>query len=47
MNVTDNDGDTPIYTVEDVSTARFLVEHGATLARTNNEGVSVRHLYRP
>jgi ankyrin repeat protein len=42
VNVTDNDGDTPLYTVEDVPTARFLVEHGAIIARQNLEGVSVR-----
>jgi hypothetical protein len=42
VNITDNDGDTPLYTVETVETARFLVEHGATVDRTNNEGVSVR-----
>lgn len=41
MNITDSDGDTPLYTVEDLATARFLVEHGAVVARQNNEGVSV------
>jgi hypothetical protein len=42
VNVSDSDGDTPLYTVEDLVTARFLVEHGALVARQNNEGVSVR-----
>lgn len=42
MNVTDNDGDTPLYVVENVETARFLVEHGATINRQNDEGISVR-----
>lgn len=41
VNITDNDGDTPLYTVETVETARFLVEHGAVVDRTNNEGISV------
>lgn len=43
MNITDNDGDTPLYTVETVETARFLVERGAVVDRTNNEGVSVSY----
>lgn len=42
MNVTDEDGDTPLYTVENLETARWLLDHGATLDRRNNEGVSVR-----
>lgn len=45
INITDDDGDTPLYTVEDSSTARFLVEHGATLDHRNNDGLSpVEHL---
>ncbi|KAJ7158801.1 ankyrin repeat-containing domain protein [Mycena filopes] len=45
VNVQDGDGDTPIYTVENVETARFLVDHGATLDRQNSEGVSpIDHL---
>ena len=42
MNIADSDGDTPLYTVENLQTARFLVQHGALVARHNNEGVSVR-----
>jgi hypothetical protein len=42
VNVTDDDGDTPLYTVENVATASFLVQHGATVDRRNHEGVSVR-----
>jgi hypothetical protein len=42
VNITDNDGDTPLYTVETVETARFLVQHGAVVDRTNNDGISVR-----
>jgi len=40
VNVTDEDGDTPLYTVENLDTARFLVEHGAAADRRNNDGVS-------
>jgi hypothetical protein len=45
VNVEDGDGDTPIYTVENVETARFLVDHGAVLDRQNSEGVSVGLIY--
>ena len=41
VNVVDGDGDTPLYTVEDIKTAQFLVAQGAVVDRTNNEGVSV------
>ncbi|KAJ6505959.1 ankyrin repeat-containing domain protein [Mycena vulgaris] len=45
VNVQDGDGDTPIYTVENVETARFLVDHGAVLDRQNSEGISpIDHL---
>jgi hypothetical protein len=42
VDITDEDGDTPLYAVENVETARFLVEHGATVNRVNNDGISVR-----
>lgn len=42
VNVTDSDGDTPLYLVEDIETAQFLIENGAVVQRTNNEGISVR-----
>lgn len=42
VNIADSDGDTPLYTVENLETARFLVQHGAVVARHNNEGISVR-----
>lgn len=41
MNITDEDNDTPIYTVETIESAKWLVEHGAVLDRRNNEGLSV------
>lgn len=40
VNITDDDGDTPLYVVENVETARFLVDHGAVVDRHNSEGVS-------
>ncbi|TBU49844.1 ankyrin [Dichomitus squalens] len=40
VNVTDEDGDTPLYVVENVETARFLVERGAVVNRHNSEGLS-------
>lgn len=41
VNLTDDDGDTPLYTVEDTETARFLVDNGAAIDHRNAEGVSV------
>ncbi|KAG0705656.1 ankyrin repeat-containing domain protein [Suillus ampliporus] len=45
VDITDEDGDTPLYAVENIETARWLLDHGATLDRQNNEGVSpIEHL---
>lgn len=44
VNITDDDGDTPLYTVESIDTARYLVDHGAAVDHRNNEGVSVRSI---
>lgn len=45
VNITDDDGDTPLYTVENIDTARYLVEHGAVVDRQNAEGTSpIEHL---
>ncbi|KAG5638896.1 hypothetical protein H0H81_008955 [Sphagnurus paluster] len=45
VNITDDDGDTPLYTVENIDTARFLIDHGATIARHNTDGISpIEHL---
>lgn len=41
VNITDEDGDTPLYTVESVDVAQFLVEHGANASHRNSEGISV------
>lgn len=44
INITDEDGDTPLYTVESVECARFLIEQcGADPAWKNHEGVTVSH----
>ncbi|QRW18055.1 ankyrin repeats [Rhizoctonia solani] len=40
VNITDEEGDTPLYTAETVAVAQFLVEHGALVDVTNSEGVS-------
>jgi len=40
VNITDNDNDTPIYTVETIEIARWLVDHGAVIDRRNYEGLS-------
>lgn len=41
INVTDEDGDTPLYTVESVQVAKWMVEHGAEADVRNAEGLSV------
>ncbi|KAG8679315.1 hypothetical protein FRC11_003883, partial [Ceratobasidium sp. 423] len=40
VNITDEEGDTPLYAAETVAVAQFLVEHGALVDVTNSEGVS-------
>ncbi|KAI0264493.1 ankyrin repeat-containing domain protein [Gloeopeniophorella convolvens] len=40
VNITDEDGDTPLYTVENVETAQFLINNGADAAWRNHEGLS-------
>lgn len=48
MNITDEDGDTPLYVVENVETARYLVERGAEIHHRNHEGITVCcTLYEP
>lgn len=47
VNVTDEDGDTPLYTVEDIETARWLLEHGATADRSNADGLNVSYTFKP
>lgn len=46
VNVKDSDGDTPLYTVELLSTAQWLVQHGATVDMKNSEDISVSRLGR-
>ncbi|CED84727.1 FOG: Ankyrin repeat [Phaffia rhodozyma] len=40
INLTDEDGETPLFTVESVDTARFLIENGADVAWKNKEGLN-------
>ena len=42
VNVKDDDDETPLFTVESVDMARWLVEHGASLDCRNQEGKTVR-----
>ncbi|KAL0954807.1 hypothetical protein HGRIS_003754 [Hohenbuehelia grisea] len=45
VNLRDDDGDTPLYTVENIQTAAFLLQHGALIDTTNNQGISpIDHL---
>ncbi|WVF72126.1 hypothetical protein IAT40_006938 [Kwoniella sp. CBS 6097] len=39
-NIQDDDGDTPLYVVESLEVARWLVEKGADLAHENEEGLT-------
>lgn len=41
VNVTDGDGDTPLFTCETLPAARWLVEHGADVGHRNGEGETV------
>lgn len=38
----DADGDTPLYCVENIETARWLIDRGAIVDHRNHENVSVR-----
>ncbi|KAG9011094.1 hypothetical protein FRB94_009237 [Tulasnella sp. JGI-2019a] len=40
VNVTDDDGETPLFVVESIATARHLVENGATPDHRNHEGLT-------
>ncbi|KAI8821433.1 ankyrin repeat-containing domain protein [Fimicolochytrium jonesii] len=42
VNVTDNDGDTPLHVCETVEAAECLKELGADMTRENDEGKKVR-----
>jgi hypothetical protein len=41
VNVSDEDGDTPLYTVENIETACLLVDSGADVMWRNHEGLTV------
>ncbi|KAG9089245.1 hypothetical protein FRC07_012375 [Ceratobasidium sp. 392] len=47
VNVTDEEGDTPLYTAESLAVAQFLVEHGAEVDVKNSEDISVRIIFPP
>lgn len=44
INLRDDDGDSPLYVVESVETARWMVGHGADPSLTNDEGLTVRSI---
>ena len=44
IDLPDDDGDTPLFTVESVATAQRLVERGADVGWTNEEGLTVNQL---
>lgn len=39
--MTDGDGDTPLYTIENIETAQILLDHGADPTWRNDEGLTV------
>jgi len=41
VNITDEDNESPLFTVESVAVARWLVDHGAHVDIKNSEGISV------
>jgi ankyrin repeat protein len=41
INLRDDDGDTPLYVVESVEMARWMIERGAQWGVVNEEGLSV------
>ena len=41
INISDDDGETPIFTVESLEMARWMVDHGADVQITNQEGLTV------
>jgi len=41
INLTDDEGETPLFTVETMEAAQYLVANGANVAQENEEGVNV------
>ena len=41
VNITDDDGDTPLFTVESIELAQWLIAHGADHLHRNAEGLRV------
>ena len=44
INITDDDGETPLFVVENVSMARLIVELGGNPNHRNQEGMTVSNL---
>jgi ankyrin repeat protein len=42
INLTDDEGETPLFTVETMEAAQFLVAQGANVSQQNEEGQNVR-----
>lgn len=47
INVLDDENETPLYTVETLDAARWLVEHGANAQHQNNDGQTVSIGFKP
>jgi ankyrin repeat protein len=47
INLRDDDGDTPLYVVETVEMARWMIERGADWSVVNEEGLSVSLISYP
>jgi hypothetical protein len=45
INLRDDDGDTPLYVVESLEMARWMIERGADWGLVNEEGLSVSRLF--
>ncbi|WWC69474.1 uncharacterized protein I206_103415 [Kwoniella pini CBS 10737] len=40
INITDDDGETPLFVVENLETAKFLIDNGAEITLKNEEGLT-------
>lgn len=47
INILDEEGETPLFTVETMEAAEFLVEHGAEVGLRNNDGQTVCPSFNP
>lgn len=44
VNILDDDNETPLFVVESIEVAKWLVDHGADIKRRNNEHLTVSSL---